>query len=114
MPKFKVYGTLDIEWVVDAEDADAAEDLVDAGEAGSGNVTGYGVANVVTDGKEYDAPDEREACLCGHLTREHYGLFSGEPDSRSKPHPMACSTYSCDCLEPIAVSADVVTEPVSS
>ena len=105
MPKFTVYGTWDATWVVEAEDADAAEDLVDAGDAGNAEITGYGVDNVVTHGKEYDAPDEREKCLaCDHLVRGHFGRAT---TVRPNPHPRACTEYKCDCLSPVSVRQEV-------
>jgi hypothetical protein len=53
--KYTVYGTWDAKWTVEADSADEAEDLVDAGEAGDAEIDGYGVDNVVTHGKDYNA-----------------------------------------------------------
>ncbi|HEY9367532.1 hypothetical protein [Streptomyces sp.] len=106
MPEYRVYATWDVEWVIDAESADAAEQVIDDGEAPAYEVTGYSVEKVVAEGKGRDADDEREACVCGHLVRNHWGLWSGKAGDRPKPHPRACDAYQCDCLSPISTVPD--------
>jgi hypothetical protein len=103
--EFLVRVSHDYEYKVAAEDADEAEQIVQEGEAGDGECIGYSVNEVVSAGKadDIDAQDERTQCVCGHLmfNGHHTGLWSGDVGSRTKPHPRACNSLGCPCLEPV-------------
>lgn len=96
MSRYKVYGTYDVEWVVEADSADEAQQAIDDGEAGNGEIVGASIDNIVTDGKPYDAPDERRKCMCGHILSEH-GDARYWDYKTSGWKPKACHRYGCHC-----------------
>ncbi len=111
--EFIIRAYVHYEYKVKAEDADAAAQMMDDGEAGDGECVGYSVEAVVSaqGASDYwDGEDERALCVCGHLfVDEHQGLWSGEPGVRPKPHPRACNKRLCDCVEPIEAPAPAPT-----
>ncbi|MGW4469687.1 hypothetical protein ACWENQ_08440 [Nonomuraea sp. NPDC004354] len=96
------------EYRVTAEDADEAEQMLNEGDAGEGECTGYSVDEVISSDKaeDFDAEDERAKCVCGHLfVNEHSGLWSGEVGKYPKPNPRACDKLGCSCLDPVEAVA---------
>ncbi|WP_436759406.1 hypothetical protein [Streptosporangium sp. V21-05] len=107
--EFIIRAYLHFEYRVKAEDADAAVQVLENGEAGDGECVGYSVEAVVTAkgaSQVWGDEDERSKCVCGHLVvDEHQGLWSGEPGKWPKPHPAACNKLGCECLAPVEAVA---------
>lgn len=107
MTRFLVEGTVNVTFVVDAEDADEAAYLVEnePGEISPSDqewdgpsverVVSVSATATVHNPVPYSAPDERAKCgKCGHILSQHTNLWRRGPGS--------CDRHGCGCLKAVA------------